>query len=258
MADDPDKSVRLSRAELAMARGRYLQGLYPVVACTKEGFSICALGRRQTFRVTAEGERRRFEVEGEGIAEGGLHARGSKASFDAAPLTIPPPKPLDQARILEIARELDKRSAEDQRVLVQDSASAEEQARIGAENEAWITGLILEVGWVDADRFRRQTSDAAWLLVQHADSLPLLLAVADALDHRSSNHALMYDRVQIRLGKPQRYGTQIVFGANGKKGLFPLERPDQVDALRAGVGLPPLDGYLQRFGVVERTEIRCQ
>ena len=59
-------------------------------------------------------------------------------------------------------------------------------------------------------------------------------------------YALLFDRVLVREGKPQVYGTQAK-GLDQWKGkepvLEPIEDEANVDRRRAEVGLPPLSEY---------------
>lgn len=41
-------------------------------------------------------------------------------------------------------------------------------------------------------------------------------------------------------GFPQRYGTQLEIGLDGEPVPHPIEMPDEVDELRAAVGLGPI------------------
>ena len=63
---------------------------------------------------------------------------------------------------------------------------------------------------------------------------------------KASDLAYLEDRVLLRQGKKQIYGSQIYY--DGETGAFfvqPLEDPDHVDARRASVGLEPLADYLE-------------
>ncbi|MBK7467185.1 MAG: hypothetical protein IPJ43_10365 [Saprospiraceae bacterium] len=56
--------------------------------------------------------------------------------------------------------------------------------------------------------------------------------------------ALMKDRINLHLGKPQIYGTQIV---NGK--LYKLFEPEFVDVRRQEKGMEPLKEYLKYYDI---------
>lgn len=54
--------------------------------------------------------------------------------------------------------------------------------------------------------------------------------------------AKLDDRIRVFEGRPQRYGTQYDWSADGDalELMIGVEEPDTVDARRAAVGLPPL------------------
>jgi hypothetical protein len=91
---------------------------------------------------------------------------------------------------------------------------------------------------------------ALWLLIQHADDDPTLqakaLSVFEARTGRGefprSSYALLYDRVRLAQGKPQRYGSQMRREANTFQPEA-LEDPAHVDARRRAMGLVPLEDY---------------
>ena len=93
-------------------------------------------------------------------------------------------------------------------------------------------------------------SSAQFLVIQHADllyQLQFLPIVRDAVKKghlAASSLALLEDRVALRQGKKQIYGSQI--GMNQKTGKYyvlALEDPENVDKRRAEVGLGPLTEY---------------
>ena len=59
--------------------------------------------------------------------------------------------------------------------------------------------------------------------------------------------ALLEDRVRLRDGKPQLYGSQVTRNPAGQWEARDLENPEKVDERRASVGLPPLAEYLAGF-----------
>jgi hypothetical protein len=62
---------------------------------------------------------------------------------------------------------------------------------------------------------------------------------------------MLEDRVLVRKGKKQIYGTQVHSGPDtgGKMVLDPIQDEAQVDERRASVGLMPLKEYLKHFGM---------
>jgi len=65
--------------------------------------------------------------------------------------------------------------------------------------------------------------------------------------------ALLEDRVAIKHGRKQIYGSQITTDDSGSF-LAPLEDPEHVDGRRAEAGLPPLAEYLRRFNMTWNPE----
>ena len=104
------------------------------------------------------------------------------------------------------------------------------------EYEAW-PGIRL----VDVDG-----EHAAWLIAQLGDTdlqrrcLEHLEVAVDAGDAPPGHLACLVDRVRMADGRPQRYGSQWVIGADGTLVPWPIERPETVDARRERMGLQPL------------------
>ena len=114
--------------------------------------------------------------------------------------------------------------------------------------------------WFTISEWGKAADGNAWLLVQHADHdrefQQDILAKLEKLypigETRPDHYAYLYDRVATAFQDPakrtlQRYGTQGKCIGPGKWEPFPIEDPDQVDARRASVGLPPLAEYIERF-----------
>lgn len=126
------------------------------------------------------------------------------------------------------------------------------------KNTEFIRELISEVGWIDVERFGRDASDAAFLLVQHSWDVPLMLAVlpqlkrdVDAGRMGTDVYALLYDRLQLALGLRQLYGTQIARDDRGNAVVLPVEDAAGVEERRRRFGLIPLADYVKVFGASE-------
>ncbi len=110
--------------------------------------------------------------------------------------------------------------------------------------------IIAEHGWPGISLVGPQGALAAFLIVQHADLetqqelLPLLEAAGERGEVTRSQLVYLVDRVRLRTGRPQVYGTQVTLDAQGRYVAETLEDPEGVDARRAQVGLPPLQQYL--------------
>ena len=157
---------------------------------------------------------------------------------------------LSADRIQAIQAELHERKTRDQRAL-RDPEKRELTAKILAENLEYLRKLVQQVGWLDAERFGRQSSAEAILLAKHGDDLSLLQAILPMVERdfkRAGDDAqmftILYDGLQIDLGLKQRYGTQLWESPNGLAYVLPLEDPSKVDQFRSELGLTPLAEYL--------------
>ncbi|MFK7601472.1 DUF6624 domain-containing protein [Deinococcus sp. SM5_A1] len=114
------------------------------------------------------------------------------------------------------------------------------------ESTALLRETIAAHGWPSRSLVGEDGATAAWLLTQHSPDLEFqreVLALLIASEETDSRHAAyLHDRICIREGRPQRYGTQL--RPDGQP--FELEAGD-VDERRAAVGLGPLADDLARF-----------
>lgn len=78
--------------------------------------------------------------------------------------------------------------------------------------------------------------------------LPFLEEAADRGDLKWSSLAFFVDRLRIRTGSDQWFGTQFFLNEEtGKKELYAIEAPDWVDERRTAIGLVPLEMYAKRY-----------
>jgi hypothetical protein len=139
--------------------------------------------------------------------------------------------------------------------------------RMQAVHDANATRLanILEAhGWPGERQVGGDGAEAAWRIVQHAIAQPalqrraleLVQAAVSRGDAPALHAAMLEDRIRILEGRPQRYGTQFDWDADGQMSPLPLEDPDGVDLRRHDVGLGPLDQAVraQRAAIAEGPE----
>jgi hypothetical protein len=62
-----------------------------------------------------------------------------------------------------------------------------------------------------------------------------------------SDYALLYDRVAMFEGRPQRCGTQLICPKGGRFDYHLIEDRANADARRARLGLEPLAEYAKNF-----------
>ncbi len=112
-----------------------------------------------------------------------------------------------------------------------------------------IVKILDKYGWVGPDVVGARGNQTLFLVIQHADIetqqkyLPMMKEAVKNKKASSSSLALLEDRVALRTGKKQIYGSQIGRYPDGKYYVSPLEDPDNVDKRRSEVGLGPLSDY---------------
>jgi hypothetical protein len=118
-----------------------------------------------------------------------------------------------------------------------------------------VTGILERKGWPGPDEVGERASMAVFLVIQHADSLtqvtylPAMRTAVQQGKARAEDLALLEDRVLVKQGKGQLYGSQVQQGINGKASFFPIQDEPNVDKRRASVGLGPLEEYARYFGI---------
>lgn len=162
-------------------------------------------------------------------------------------------------RVREIQDELAKRARRDQEVRSDlekrtDRTRIEAMDKVDRDNTAWLVDFVGKTGWVDATRFGRNAAFHAFLLVQHSGHLALMMAALPKIEEdvkagkaSAQDYALLWDRLRLKLGEKQRYGTQIGTNKAGERVVLALEDRENVDKIRKEIGLPPLSKYLDSF-----------
>jgi len=119
-----------------------------------------------------------------------------------------------------------------------------------------VSKILDERGWLGQDVIGRQGSTAIFLVIQHSDLaiqekyLPLMREAVKNKKAQGSSLALLEDRVALRQGKRQIYGSQVGRDEDtGDHYVLPLDDPDNVDKRRAEVGLPPLADYVSNWQI---------
>ena len=127
----------------------------------------------------------------------------------------------------------------------------------GHANVRSLEVILAKHGWLGPKEVGAKASDAIFLVIQHAalavqqKYLPLMRAAVVDGRAAGSSLALLEDRVALREGRPQTYGSQIGYDeAADSSFVMPLADPDNVDARRAAVGLPPLADYVKQWKIV--------
>jgi hypothetical protein len=114
-----------------------------------------------------------------------------------------------------------------------------------------VKAIIDKFGWLGPDVIGDDGNSTLFLVIQHSDIvtqekyLPIMREAVKNGKAKASSLALLEDRVALRQGKNQIYGSQVVWDMKTNEYyVLPLEDPENVDVRRSQVGLPPLAVYL--------------
>jgi hypothetical protein len=119
-----------------------------------------------------------------------------------------------------------------------------------------VKSILDKYGWVGPDVVGGQGNLTLFLVIQHSDQatqekyLPMMREAVKNGKAQGSSLALLEDRVALRQGKRQIYGSQI--GRDPETQIYfvsPLEDPDNVDKRRAEVGLGTLSTYVSHWQI---------
>ncbi|MCB9361561.1 MAG: hypothetical protein H6588_09705 [Flavobacteriales bacterium] len=113
-----------------------------------------------------------------------------------------------------------------------------------------VTKILDERGWLGANIVGGKGNMTIFLVIQHADSatqvkyLPMMREAVKEGNAQPSSLALLEDRVALKQGKRQIYGSQIhTDQKTGEQYVAPLIDPENVDKRRAEVGLGKIADY---------------
>ena len=119
-----------------------------------------------------------------------------------------------------------------------------------------VTYILDKYGWLGSDVIRSKGNAALFLVIQHSDLeiqlkyLPMMREAVKKGTAYGRELALLEDRVAMRQGRKQIYGSQI--GRDPETQSYyvsPLEDPDNVDKRRAEVGLGLLSEYVNHWQI---------
>lgn len=123
-------------------------------------------------------------------------------------------------------------------------------------NEIEVIKIIDEHGWVGTSEVGKTANSGLWLVIQHAPReiqekyVPLLRESVKKGESKGSHLALTEDRILMRQGKKQLYGSQIKRDQEtGKFYLHPVEDPHTLNERRAALGMSPIEDYITRWNI---------
>lgn len=126
---------------------------------------------------------------------------------------------------------------------------------VDQENTSRLVELTQDVGWLSKKRFGRETQHGAFLIVQHSGSVRLMRTILPLIEEEVKGdptlgqcYALLYDRLQLNLGKKQRYGTQTQPDPDGRITIARLEDRARINEWRKEMGMNTIEAFAKQLG----------
>lgn len=115
--------------------------------------------------------------------------------------------------------------------------------------------IIKKVGWPGISLVGKRGAQGAWLIAQHAvhdpdfqkKCLNLLLKGVNEGEVERKHWAYLLDRIRVREGKKQIYGTQFKGDKDGNQSPYPIIDPSNLNQRRAEVGLESFAEYKRKM-----------
>lgn len=129
-------------------------------------------------------------------------------------------------------------------------------------NTHTVIKILDKYGWLGEDEVGSKANLTLFLVIQHAKLkvqqkyLPMLRNAVKDGKAQASSLALLEDRVALREGNKQIYGSQLSSVPNKPEQYYlsPLIDPDHVDERRASVGLGPIAEYVKNWSITWNVE----
>lgn len=121
-----------------------------------------------------------------------------------------------------------------------------------------VNEILKQYGWLGPQDVGMNGSQGIFLVIQHADLatqkryLPLIRQAEKDGKTLSSNLAILEDRMAMREGRKQIYGSQgFKDKVTGKSYIYPVMDVDNLDQRRKAMGLPPMSTYVANWNLEE-------
>ncbi|MCX2481548.1 hypothetical protein OQY15_20780 [Pedobacter sp. MC2016-15] len=126
------------------------------------------------------------------------------------------------------------------------------------KNQLFIAALLDKCGWPQG--LSTIENNTIFLVIDHADTafmakyFPMLKTQCDRGVVAKSDYATMQDRMQLRNGQKQTYGTQ-TFKVGMLVTIWPIEELVSLDSRRRAMGLLPMMDYINLLNQTYKSEI---
>lgn len=121
-----------------------------------------------------------------------------------------------------------------------------------------VTNILDKYGWQGPEKVGINASQGLFIVIQHADLatqkkyINMFRQAEKNGEILSSNLAIMEDRINIREGREQLYGSQrFINEKTGKTYTYPIVDVEQLDLRRKTMGMPPMKDYVKEWDIQE-------
>ena len=116
--------------------------------------------------------------------------------------------------------------------------------------------ILAQHGWLSEEQIGKTANITQFLVIQHSDLevqekyLPIMKQAVREGKADARSLALLIDRVNLRKGELQVYGSQVGTDPdNGEQYVLPVIEPERINERRASVGLPPIEEYISHWNL---------
>jgi uncharacterized protein DUF6624 len=124
-------------------------------------------------------------------------------------------------------------------------------------NELEITKIIDDYGWLGVNKIGEKANQCIWLVIQHAPLksqekyLPHLKVSVEKGESDGWYLAFLEDRILMRKGEKQFYGSQAVYNKEtGKSHIYQISDVDNVNIRRKKLGMESMEEYAEMNGYI--------
>lgn len=147
---------------------------------------------------------------------------------------------------------INSQADKDQYLRTQNNPNWDEINKTDKESTRILKSFIKQYGYPSANKYGVEFSRKSWLLVQHSPDLKFMKTYLQLMKKENEQplneeYAFLTDRIRMRLGKKQIYGTQVTSTNNSPYTSYPIINPKEVNKRREKIGLEPIEQYMQRF-----------
>jgi len=130
-------------------------------------------------------------------------------------------------------------------------------AQIDSVNRIKMARILSDYGWLPQSKVGEKAASAIFFVVQHGGkemiqkNLPALQKLASENEAKTTHAAMMEDRLLMKQGKKQIYGTQASGDTTGPSYVWPVADPKRVNELRKAAGFElTVEENAERLGAV--------